>query len=59
MIYIHWISLVFYTTIIIVAMIRVLMDNRQPAKTMAWMLVLTFYTNAWNRALLLLWTEHT
>lgn len=42
MIYIHWISLVFYTTIIIVAMIRVLMDNRQPAKTMAWMLVLTF-----------------
>ena len=42
MFYVHWIFLVLYTAVIVIAMIRVLMDNRQPAKTMAWMLVLTF-----------------
>jgi len=42
MIYVHWVFLVIYVVIVIMVMVRVLMDNRQPAKTMAWMLVLTF-----------------
>lgn len=42
MIYFHWAFLAVYVVVIIVVMVRVLMDNRQPAKTMAWMLVLTF-----------------
>lgn len=42
MIYIHWAFLVVYTFIVVAAMIKVLMDNRQPAKTMAWVLVLSF-----------------
>ena len=40
--YVHWIFLAIYIVVIIMVMVRVLMDNRQPAKTMAWMLVLTF-----------------
>ena len=42
MIYIHWIYLLLYMAIMIPAIITVLMDNRQPAKTMAWILVLAF-----------------
>ena len=42
MIYFHWAFLAVYVVVIIVVMVRVLMDNQQPAKTMAWMLVLTF-----------------
>ena len=42
MIYVHWLFLVVYSIIIIITMVRVLMENRQPAKTMAWMLVLMF-----------------
>lgn len=42
MIYIHWAFLVVYTFVVVAAMIKVLMDNRQPAKTMAWVLVLSF-----------------
>ena len=42
MIYFHWAFLAIYVVVIIVVMVRVLMDNQQPAKTMAWMLVLTF-----------------
>ncbi len=42
MIYVHWLFLVAYSIIVIMAMVRVLMDNRQPAKTMVWMLVLMF-----------------
>lgn len=42
MIYIHWLGLLIYTVVIAVAMVSVLMDRRQPAKTMAWMLVLMF-----------------
>ena len=42
MIYVHWLFLVVYSIIIIITMVRVLMDHRQPAKTMAWMLVLMF-----------------
>ena len=42
MIYIHWAILIIYATTIVGTMVAVLMDNRQPAKTMAWMLVLIF-----------------
>ena len=42
MIYVHWLILLVYGLAVVGAMIKVLMDNRQPAKTMAWMLVLTF-----------------
>ena len=42
MIYFHWIYLLLYVVVMIPAIIRVLMDNRQPAKTMAWILVLSF-----------------
>lgn len=42
MIYVHWLILLIYGFIVIATMITVLMDNRQPAKTMAWVLVLWF-----------------
>ncbi len=42
MIYVHWLLLTVYVLAVVGTMIRVLMDNRQPAKTMAWMLVLVF-----------------
>ena len=42
MIYIHWFILLIYGLLVVATMIAVLMDNRQPAKTMAWLLVLTF-----------------
>lgn len=42
MIYVHWIVLTIYTIIAIVTMLTVLLEHRQPAKTIAWILVLTF-----------------
>ena len=42
MVYFHWIYLLLYVAIMIPAIIRALLDNRQPAKTMAWILVLAF-----------------
>lgn len=42
MIYIHWLILLIYAVVIVGTMITILMDNRQPAKTMAWILVLWF-----------------
>ena len=42
MIYLYWILLTLYLFIIVGTMISVLMDNRQPDKTMAWLLVLIF-----------------
>ncbi len=42
MIYVHWLFLVAYAVVVIGTMIAVIMDNRQPAKTMAWILVLWF-----------------
>ena len=42
MIYIHWIILLVYATVVIATAIAVMMDNRQPAKTLAWLLVLIF-----------------
>ena len=42
MIYFHWIIITVYLVVIVLTMIAVLMDNRQPAKTMAWVMVLSF-----------------
>lgn len=42
MIYLHWLALVLYSAIIILVMVRILMEHRQPTKTMAWLLVLLF-----------------
>ena len=39
MIYFHWIYLLLDVVITVPAIITVLMDNRQPAKTMAWISV--------------------
>lgn len=40
--YIHWIGILLYGIIVIGTMVTVLLDRRQPSKTMAWMLVLIF-----------------
>lgn len=42
MIYIHWVFLSVYVITIVMVTMRVLMANRQPAKTIAWILVLVF-----------------
>lgn len=42
MIYIHWISILLYVFIVVATVVTVLLDNRQPAKTVAWILVLLF-----------------
>ena len=42
MIYIHWFFILLYAIVIVSIMLTVLMDNRQPAKTIAWVLVLLF-----------------
>ena len=42
MVYVHWIFIVLYTILIVGIMLTVLMDNRQPAKTIAWVMVLLF-----------------
>jgi cardiolipin synthase len=42
MIYVHWLILTIYFTAILITMLAVLMDNKQPSKTMAWILVLFF-----------------
>lgn len=40
--YVRWIVFLVYLIIILVATVRLLLDNRQPVKTMAWLLVLLF-----------------
>ena len=40
--YIYVIVLILYAIVVITAIVTVLLDNRQPAKTMAWILVLVF-----------------
>lgn len=42
MVYIDWLIFVVYVCVVLGTMVTVLMDNRQPAKTMAWVLVLIF-----------------
>ncbi len=41
-VYIDWVLLAVYAAIVVGAMVAVLLDNRQPVKTMAWLLVLAF-----------------
>lgn len=38
--YLHWLLYGVYTFIVIIVMLKVLMDNREPSKTIAWVLVL-------------------
>lgn len=38
--YLHWLWYGIYVLIVLIVMLKVLMDNRQPAKTMACLLVL-------------------
>ena len=38
--YLHWTLYGLYTLVVIIVMLKVLMDNREPSKTMAWVLVL-------------------
>ena len=40
--YLHWIFFILYMTLAVAAIVTILLDNRQPAKTMAWVLVLIF-----------------
>lgn len=40
--YARWIWMLLYGLLIVGTMVTVVMDNRQPAKTLAWLLVLTF-----------------
>ena len=42
MVYVDWIIFVLYVFVVLMSLVTVLLDNRQPAKTMAWMLVLIF-----------------
>ncbi|MCI5815111.1 MAG: cardiolipin synthase [Bacteroidales bacterium] len=42
MIYVHWLILLAYTVVVLAAMVKVLMDNRQPVKALTWILVLCF-----------------
>lgn len=42
MLILHWALLAIYAAVVVGTMITVLLDNRQPAKTMAWLLVLAF-----------------
>lgn len=42
MIYFHWLIFIVYVCVVLGTMLTVLMDNRQPAKTMAWVMVLIF-----------------
>ena len=58
MIYFHWIYLLLYVVITVPAIITVLMDNRQPAKTMAWILVFFFHPLCGYYLLFFLRTEY-
>ena len=42
MLYIHWTIVALYIIVVVASVVAVLMDNRQPSKTVAWVLVLTF-----------------
>ena len=42
MIYIHWIFFLLYAILVVSIMLTVLMDYRQPEKTIAWVMVLLF-----------------
>ena len=40
--YVYWIAVAVYAVVVIGTMIAVIMDNRQPVKTMVWILALIF-----------------
>ena len=42
MVYFHWLIFIVYVCVVLGTMLTVLMDNRQPANTMAWVMVLIF-----------------
>ncbi len=42
MVYVDWFIFAVYVSVVLVTAVKVLMDNRQPSKTMAWLLVLIF-----------------
>lgn len=42
MVYFHWLIFIVYVCVVLGTMLTVLMDNRQPAKTIAWVMVLIF-----------------
>lgn len=42
MVYVNWLMFAVYVFTVLATMVTVLMDNRQPAKTMAWVMVLIF-----------------
>lgn len=42
MVYVHWFILIVYLWAVLATVFAVLLDNRQPAKTMAWVMVLIF-----------------
>lgn len=42
MVLVHWLILIIYVWMVLATILTVLLDNRQPAKTMAWLLVLVF-----------------
>lgn len=42
MIYFHWLFILLYVVIVVATVITVLLDNRQPTKTLTWILVLLF-----------------
>ena len=40
--YLYWIFISVYVIVVVATIINVLMDNRLPVKTMAWVMVLAF-----------------
>lgn len=42
MIFLHWFLYIMYVAVVLITLVTVLMDNRQPAKTLAWLMVLIF-----------------
>ncbi len=42
MVYIHWLTYLIYIVVTVSAIVAVLMDHRQPAKTVAWIMALIF-----------------
>ena len=42
MFYVYWVIIPIYILSILLACLAVLMDNRQPAKTVAWLMLLSF-----------------
>lgn len=50
---------VLYFGVILATIFIVILDNRNPVKTMAWILVLFFSSDYWTRFLFFLWQKHS